>query len=124
MPRYAILSHDHPFPHWDFLLESESGGPLRAWRLLTKPAPGVASSAEPLPDHRPVYLEYEGPVSGDRGTVTRWDGGEFDWSAPATSEQPSDAAATAAEAVVLRGGRGLRGARLEAVDGRIVWRFE
>ncbi|HAH45812.1 MAG TPA: hypothetical protein DCM07_13360, partial [Planctomycetaceae bacterium] len=33
--------------------------------------------AESLPDHRLVYLEYEGPVSGERGTVTRWDKGSF-----------------------------------------------
>jgi len=25
-----------------------------------------------------VYLDYEGPVGGGRGTVTRWDGGEYE----------------------------------------------
>jgi hypothetical protein len=32
-------------------------------------------------DHRPAYLDYEGPVSGGRGTVTRWDAGSFTWEA-------------------------------------------
>jgi len=26
-----------------------------------------------------MYLDFEGPVSGDRGSVTRVDGGTFDW---------------------------------------------
>ena len=30
-----------------------------------------------LPDHRPDYLEYEGPISGGRGTVSRWDHGTY-----------------------------------------------
>jgi hypothetical protein len=25
-----------------------------------------------------AYLQYEGPISGDRGSVTRWDEGEFE----------------------------------------------
>ena len=32
-------------------------------------------------DHRRLYLDYEGPVSGNRGQVTRHDGGTFDWEA-------------------------------------------
>lgn len=50
---------------------------LRAWRLLTEPAAGIEIVAEVLPDHRRLYLDYEGPVSGGRGTVTRWDAGEY-----------------------------------------------
>lgn len=77
MPRFAILDHDHPFQHWDFLLES--GDVLRGWRLLAEPARGKPITAEPLPDHRPLYLDYEGPVSGGRGRVFRWDAGTFTW---------------------------------------------
>jgi hypothetical protein len=77
MPRFAILEHDHPFRHWDFLLEA--GDVLKAWRLLAEPQRGRPIPAEPLPDHRPMYLDYEGPISGDRGRVTRWDGGTFEW---------------------------------------------
>ena len=77
MPRFVILDHDHPFHHWDFLLEA--GDVLRAWRLLSEPRRGRPIAAEPLPDHRPHYLDYEGPVSGDRGVVGRWDSGIFSW---------------------------------------------
>jgi DNA-directed RNA polymerase subunit RPC12/RpoP len=75
MPRYVLLTHDHPFPHWDLLLEW--GTACRTWRLLQAPVPGRVIAAEPLPDHRRHYLDYEGPVSGDRGTVARWDSGGF-----------------------------------------------
>lgn len=77
MPRFVILEHDWPTPHWDVLLEA--GPVLRAWRLAAEPAPGRAVPAEPNADHRPFYLDYEGPVSGGRGTVRRWDAGAFEW---------------------------------------------
>ena len=77
MPRFAVLEHDHPTLHWDFLLED--GGVLLTWRLSAPPAPGPAVAAEKAFDHRLVYLDYEGPVSGGRGRVKRWDGGTFDW---------------------------------------------
>ena len=75
MPRFVILEHDHPFLHWDLMLES--GESLRTWRLHGEPPAGRTIAAEPLPDHRLAYLDYEGPVSGNRGTVTRWDAGEY-----------------------------------------------
>ena len=77
MPRFVILEHDWPSRHWDFLLES--GPVLRAWRVLAEPAVGVTSPAEPNADHRLLYLDYEGPVSGGRGSVRQWDAGTFDW---------------------------------------------
>ena len=76
MPRFAILEHDHPALHWDFLLECGPG--LWAWRLEAPPEQGVAVSAERIADHRLLYLDYEGPVSGGRGAVQRWDGGAFE----------------------------------------------
>jgi DNA polymerase Ligase (LigD) len=77
MPHFVILEHDHPFLHWDLMLES--GSALRSWRLLQRPEPGQAVAAEPLGDHRIFYLDYEGPVGGGRGTVVRWDSGTFEW---------------------------------------------
>jgi hypothetical protein len=77
MPRFAILSHDHPFPHWDFLIEQPDA--CRTWRLLKLPNCSSEVPAEPLADHRLMYLDYEGPVSGNRGTVTAWDRGSFEW---------------------------------------------
>jgi hypothetical protein len=75
MPRFAILAHDHPAPHWDLFLEA--GPVLRSWRILSPFSPGGAVAAEPTADHRLLYLDYEGPVSGGRGTVTRLDSGSF-----------------------------------------------
>ena len=78
MPRFVVLEHDHPVVHWDLMLES--GGALRTWRLAGPPVPGAGPvAAEPSWDHRLVYLDYEGSVSGGRGRVTRWDGGTFEW---------------------------------------------
>jgi len=76
MPRYVILTHDHPFPHWDFMLEQ--GGVLRTWRLLSEPAAGRTVRAETLADHRAAYLDFEGPLTGRRGVVVRWDYGTYD----------------------------------------------
>ncbi|MFL5338878.1 MAG: DNA polymerase ligase N-terminal domain-containing protein [Gemmataceae bacterium] len=78
MPRYVILTHDHPHLHWDFMIEV--GPVLRTWRLDRPPEPDVEIRAEPLGDHRLTYLNYEGPLSGDRGRVTRWDAGSYEFS--------------------------------------------
>jgi DNA polymerase Ligase (LigD) len=77
MPRFAVLAHDHPTPHWDLFLEA--GPVLRSWRLPPGLLFGTPVPAEPAADHRLAYLDYEGPVSGDRGTVTRVDAGTFAW---------------------------------------------
>ncbi len=80
MPRYVILLHDMPperarATHWDLMLEW--GGVLRAWALPREPAAGLDCEAQQLADHRAVYLDYEGPVSGGRGSVARWDEGHY-----------------------------------------------
>ncbi len=77
MPRFVLLEHDHPSRHWDFMLEA--GPVLRTWRLFAPPTIDQAVEAESIGDHRRAYLDYEGPVSGDRGTVKRWDSGKFEW---------------------------------------------
>jgi hypothetical protein len=79
MPRYVILEHDWPVRHWDLMLEC--GAVLRTWRLAAPPSQGQSASAEALGDHRPAYLDYEGPLSGGRGSVVRWDSGTFEWEA-------------------------------------------
>ncbi len=76
MPRFALLSHDWPAPHLDLLLEA--GPVLRAWRLWGEPG-AAPVRAEPNADHRLLYLDYEGPVSGGRGAVARRDAGTFEW---------------------------------------------
>jgi hypothetical protein len=80
MPRYVILLHEMPpqlarATHWDLMLEW--GGVLRTWALPRQPVAGLDCEAEQLADHRADYLEYEGPVSGGRGSVARWDEGHY-----------------------------------------------
>lgn len=80
MPRYVILRHDVPAggkrpSHWDFMLEH--GEVLRTWALERSPDAAESQPALSLPDHRAAYLAYEGPVSGNRGEVIRWDEGTF-----------------------------------------------
>ena len=77
MPRFAVLRHDHSSLHWDFLLEQ--GESCRTWRLMKALDTLGDIPAEAIADHRLMYLDYEGPVSGDRGTVAQWDAGTFEW---------------------------------------------
>ena len=74
--QFVVLTHDHPFLHWDLMLERN--GDLKTWRLHSPPDSPGRIPAEPLPDHRLAYLDYEGPVSKGRGEVRRWDKGTFD----------------------------------------------
>lgn len=86
LPRFVLLEHDYPQLHWDFMLED--GDRLLTWKLLEDPAvlvfqqlklSGVSVKSALASDHRLVYLGYEGPVSGGRGWVKRFDYGAFDW---------------------------------------------
>ena len=85
MPRFVILHHrfsnDHPrATHWDLMLEHRQK--LLTWAMDQPPTDAPSQLATRLPDHRSIYLEYEGPVSDDRGWVERWDAGEFEWLSP------------------------------------------
>ncbi len=75
MPRFVVLIHDSPELHWDFMLENEAA--LRTWRLSRRPLEPGPIEAEALADHRLAYLDYEGPLSRGRGTVRRFDRGEY-----------------------------------------------
>ena len=57
------------------MLENEAA--LRTWRLDREADAGGIIDAPPLADHRLAYLDYEGPVSGGRGSVARWDHGGY-----------------------------------------------
>ena len=93
--------------HWDFMLEREEGL-LATWSLYKLPKAwqsstentqvnekaaagqrpaGESAQASPISetlgatqrhDHRIVYLDYEGPISGNRGFVTRIDQGTYE----------------------------------------------
>lgn len=96
--RYALLWHDCPAdyrdgPHYDLLVERpgrQEEHRLAAWSLLELPAVwsrelgrgpigGESVEATPLADHRAAYLDYEGPVSGGRGSVVRVAWGAVEW---------------------------------------------
>ena len=83
MPRSVVLRHTLPdgSHHFDWLLEPAGTAAGRdpeervliAWRL---PRPPGQSGPQPieairLPPHRRFYLDFEGPIPGNRGTVER-----------------------------------------------------
>ena len=89
MPGYVILYHQQAasnpdLTHWDLMLEKD--GTLRTWKVYQEPGADQQLSATLLPDHRLAYLQYEGPVSGDRGNVSQWDHGTFAGIVPADSQ--------------------------------------
>jgi hypothetical protein len=57
------------------MLEIQQG--LATWSLAQGPDAAPSIPARGLPDHRLAYLEYEGPISDGRGSVTRWDRGNY-----------------------------------------------
>jgi len=76
MPQFVVLEHDHPVLHWDFMLEQ--GEMLKTWRFAAVPDKVAPMVVEALPDHRHAYLDYEGPVSRNRGAVHQWDRGDYE----------------------------------------------
>lgn len=62
----------------------DQGNTLATWQLARDPAClQAADSQESVParrigDHRRAYLTYEGPVSGNRGTVSRVAQGQYE----------------------------------------------
>jgi hypothetical protein len=87
MPRFVLVRHECPPgyvkpSHWDFMLEAD--GVLLTWELRELPTAwggtsAAAIDATRLPDHRLAYLDYEGPLSGNRGTVRRVEGGTVEF---------------------------------------------
>ena len=85
--RFVVLEHKLPPEserpsHWDLLLEQppEWGGVLLSFEVSKPPAEwGPLTAVLKLPDHRALYLDYEGPISGNRGSVTRVLEGNIQW---------------------------------------------
>ncbi len=75
--RFVLLHHEgHGAAHFDLMLEADTA--LATWQFSASPALLAAGGGLPcrrLADHRKAYLDYEGAVGGDRGHVTREDGG-------------------------------------------------
>ena len=77
---FVIHVHEgHGRLHYDLMLSH--GDALATWRLLSCPVRmkvGEALPARKLPDHRTAYLDYEGPISGGRGSVSRLERGSYE----------------------------------------------
>jgi hypothetical protein len=89
MPRFVVLRHEMPpaekrGSHFDLMLEH--GEVLWTWTCDQLPSAALPVSAQRLADHRLAYLDYEGEVSGDRGSVTRVDEGQYELLAESTEQ--------------------------------------
>lgn len=76
--KFVILEHRQvEARHWDLLLEMPYAD-ARSWALEECP-PGIGwRRARELDPHRELYFRYEGPISGSRGHVLRWDEGNYE----------------------------------------------
>ena len=77
--RFVILHHRlDDGEHWDLMLEH--GGVLLTWQLLGEPfdRESLPIPARRIGDHRKAYLDYEGPLTYNRGTVRRVDAGSLE----------------------------------------------
>ena len=80
--RFVVLFHEFPpdhdrTRHWDLMLEED--GKLLTWALSEPLQPANTILATRLTDHRIEYLNYEGPVSGGRGSVSQVLTGTYQW---------------------------------------------
>jgi len=83
MHRFAILHHQSlTDEHWDVMLETDTA--LTTWSIPPQCPKGSSfvCPATRLPDHRKHYLDYEGEITDNRGTVTRIDFGTYQLLSP------------------------------------------
>jgi hypothetical protein len=77
--RFVIQHHINNNEHFDLMIELENSDKLLVLKISSLDINSLLSNtvikAERLPDHRKEYLEYEGPVSGGRGSVKIFDSG-------------------------------------------------
>jgi hypothetical protein len=76
MRRTVVLLHEQPGKpdHYDWLIDQPQlhhEHRLITFRTPIRPDMPGEMLAQHAPDHRALYLNYEGPVSKDRGQVTR-----------------------------------------------------
>ncbi len=73
--RFVVLHHTGVAePHFDLLIEVPGSNELMTWRIGTGPgewAGADAVGAVRIADHRVLYMNYEGEISGGRGEVKR-----------------------------------------------------
>src|SRR2546425_11638965 len=71
-PLHYVVLHHTGFgdPHFDLMFETAPGELLTTFRAPDWP-PVAGDELTRIGDHRRDYLEYEGPLSNDRGQVRR-----------------------------------------------------
>lgn len=75
--RYVVLLHTQKEgDHFDLMIDN--GERLATWKMSVAPetARDGELECERIGDHRRIYLDYQGPISGDRGHVTQHDAGQ------------------------------------------------
>jgi hypothetical protein len=82
MSSFVVLRHDCADGTWHYdwmILRTDRGmdidRPLLTFRIEVLPTQVDSFEAERIADHRRVYLDYEGEISGGRGSVRRLVGG-------------------------------------------------
>jgi len=77
--KFVIHHHVTVPEHYDLMLEADET--LHTWQVTPENLEdllcGRRIKALKIQDHRKKYLEYEGPVSCDRGHVSLYDNGEY-----------------------------------------------
>jgi hypothetical protein len=69
--RYVVLRHEQiPQPHYDLMFENPPRTELVSARIADWPIQ-TDTRVERVPSHRVLYLDYEGPIAGERGSVRR-----------------------------------------------------
>lgn len=69
--RFAVLRHEgHGEAHFDLLFEITPGSDLATWRSPDWPILQPTELLK-LKPHRRAYLQFEGQIPGDRGSVHR-----------------------------------------------------
>lgn len=77
--RFVVLQHtDGDGVHFDLMIDQ--GQALATWKFNRPPesADEHPLAGSRIGDHRRVYLNYEGPISGNRGSVARYDEGDVE----------------------------------------------
>ncbi len=96
MRRFVVQAHTRNHQtHYDLMLES--GDTLKTWQM-DSPPDQIPQTTIKIQDHRLIYLEYEGEISNNRGSVKIWDKGEI-----SILEESDTAWSIAMEGTLLKG---------------------
>lgn len=81
MPRFTLSLHHSESPHFDMFMEKTKGTGLNTWSFpqdqLPMLAEGQSIRVTIKDDHREKYLDFEGDLDDNRGTITIRDQGEW-----------------------------------------------